>query len=250
MTSRYFLELAYNGAPFSGFQIQPTVKTVQGEIEHAFNVILKTSIKLTTSSRTDAGVHALQNFFHFDSELEICKKNIYNLNALLPREIAITNIYKMDSGAHSRFDATSRRYRYYIYDYKNPFLMDRGWYYPFKLDIELLREAAGVLMEYEDFTSFSKRNTQVHSFLCHIMEASWEQTENTLVFTVEANRFLRGMVRALVATMLKVGRGTISIATFKAIIDSKNCANADFSAPSQGLFLEKVNYPYKLTAVE
>ena len=250
MISRYFLEVCYKGEPFSGFQIQPNVVTVQGEIEQAFKIILKEPAHLTTSSRTDAGVHALQNFFHFDSELEISKKNIYNLNALLPREIAITNIYKMPPEAHSRFDATSRRYRYYIYDYKNPFLIDRGWYYPFTLNMERLQEAANLLMEYEDFTSFSKRNTQVHTYICNIIEASWEKTDTALIFTVEANRFLRGMVRALVATMLKVARGSLSLEDLRVIIESKDCARADFSAPAKGLFLEKVSYPYKLTEVD
>lgn len=238
------------GTHFSGFQVQPGIRTVQGELEDALAVLLKSPIRLSTSSRTDAGVHARQNFFHFDSDIDLHHKMIYNLNAIIARDVAVTNIYEMEDTAHSRFDALSRLYKYYIYNSKNPFLADRGWYYPFKLDVGLLQEAAGVLKGYKDFTSFSKRNTQVHTFICDIQEATWDWENNVLVFTVRANRFLRGMVRALVATMLKVGRGTITLDQFREIIESKNCAKADFSAPAKGLFLEEVRYDYKLTAID
>lgn len=238
------------GTNHSGFQIQPNMPTIQGEVERVMETLLRIHIPLTTSSRTDAGVHAHQNFFHFETDLAISHKMIYNLNAMLPRDISITNIYKMPDSAHARFDAVARRYRYYIYGYKNPFIADRGWYYPFKKDLILLNKAADLLMEYEDFTSFSKRNTDVKTFICHIQHASWVMESDCLVFTVESNRFLRGMVRALVATMLKVGRGTISLDDMRGIIESRNCANADFSAPAKGLFLEEVRYPYKLTGVE
>lgn len=128
-------------------------------------------------------------------------------------------------------------------------MWDRGWYYPFKLDVDLLNQAAEVIKSYEDFTSFSKRNTQVHTFICHIQQAGWTMDGNHLVFTVEANRFLRGMVRALVATTVKVSRGSITLEGLREIIESRNCANADFSAPAKGLFLDAVRYPYPLTAV-
>ena len=248
--AKYFLELSYMGTRYNGFQVQPNVPTVQGELEKALKTLLKEEIDLSTSSRTDAGVHACQNFFHFESGLEITQKNIYNLNAILPRDIAVINIYKMHPEAHSRFDALGRKYKYYIYNYKDPFMWDRGWYYPFKLDIDLLNQAAAVVMGYEDFTSFSKRNTQVHTFICHIKEARWQMEGNTLIFTVEANRFLRGMVRALVATMLKVSRGAVTMEQFKAIIEAKDCAKADFSAPAKGLFLQEVSYPYQLTGIQ
>lgn len=247
---KYFLELSYMGTHYNGFQVQPSVPTVQGELEKAMKTLFKQHIELSTSSRTDSGVHARQNFFHFESGLEITAKNVYNLNAILPKDISIINIYRMHPEAHSRFDALGRKYKYYIYSYKDPFMSDRGWYYPFKLDVDLLNQAAAVIQGYKDFTSFSKRNTQVHTYICDIKEASWTMDGKTLVFTVEANRFLRGMVRALVATMLKVSRGTLTLDQLKEIIESKNCANADFSAPAKGLFLEEVCYPYKLTAVE
>jgi len=248
--AKYFLELSYMGTRFSGFQIQPNVPTIQGELEKAMKTLLRQPIELSTSSRTDAGVHARQNFFHFETALEITQKNIYNLNAILPKDISVINIYKMHHDAHSRFDASGRCYKYYIYHYKDPFMWDRAWYYPFKLNVELLNQAAGIIMEYEDFTSFSKRGTQVHTFICQISRAVWQMEDGNLVFTVEANRFLRGMVRALVATMLKVSRGSISLEQLREIIESKNCGNADFSAPAKGLFLQQVNYPYKLTAVK
>jgi len=248
--AKYFLELSYMGTHYNGFQVQPNVPTIQGALEKAMKTLLRQDIELSTSSRTDAGVHARQNFFHFETALELSQKNIYNLNAILPRDISVINIYKLHDDAHSRFDALGRKYKYYIYNYKDPFMWDRGWYYPFKLDIDLLNEAATVVMEYKDFTSFSKRGTQVHTYICNISSAVWEKQGNTLVFTVEANRFLRGMVRALVATMLKVSRGTISLAELKEIIASKNCANADFSAPAKGLFLEQVSYPYELTGIQ
>jgi tRNA pseudouridine38-40 synthase len=248
--AKYFLELSYMGTHYSGFQIQPNVPTIQGELEKAMQTLLRQQIELSTSSRTDAGVHARQNFFHFETDLFITQKNIYNLNAILPKDIAIIDIYKMQDEAHSRFDALGRCYKYYIYNYKNPFMWDRGWYYPFKLDLDLLNQAAELIQQYEDFTSFSKRNTQVHTYICQISQAIWQMEDNNLVFTVEANRFLRGMVRALVATMLKVSRGTISLQQLREIIESKNCGNADFSAPAKGLFLQQVKYPYKLTAVQ
>ena len=248
--TRYFLALSYMGTHYSGFQVQPDVITVQGALESAMKVVLRQHIELSTSSRTDAGVHARQNFFHFDSKLDITQKNVYNINAVLPKDISILNIYKMHPEAHSRFDALGRKYKYYIYNYKDPFLWDRGWYYPFKLDLALLNSAASMLLQYDNFEAFSKRNTQVHTYICHINKACWELDGKMLVFTVEANRFLRGMVRALVATMLKVGRGSITLDDFRAVVESQNCAKADFSAPSKGLFLEEVVYPYELLPVE
>ena len=147
---------------------------------------------------------------------------------------------------HSRFSAVSREYSYFIYRTKNPFLKDRAYYYPYRLDIELLQEAGQVLFAHTDFTSFSKRNTQVKTFECTIMAAEWSATHDGVCFNVTANRFLRGMVRGLVGTMLKVGRGVISVPDFKKIIENKDCSKADFSAPPQGLFLNKVNYPETL----
>ncbi len=245
---RYFLELAYKGTHYSGFQVQNNAPTVQLEVEKAMATIFRQAFALTGSSRTDAGVHALQNFFHFDTELEIVSRHIYNINAVLPPDISVKGIYPMPETAHCRFDAIGREYKYFIYNEKNPFSEDRAWMYPYPLDIDLLNEAASLLMRYEDFTSFSKRNTQVKTFLCAIEQSGWQREENMLVYTVRANRFLRGMVRGLVGTMLKVGRGQMDLADLKAVIEAKDCSKADFSTPPQGLFLVSVHYPEQISA--
>lgn len=242
--SRYFLEVSYHGKEYGGFQIQQNVRTIQSEVERAFQIFFKQPVALTGSSRTDAGVHALQNFFHFDFDRNIESRSVYNLNAILPEDIVIRNLKPVPDDSHSRFDASSREYRYYLYTNKNPFLKDRAYFYPYTLNLDLLEEAAGILTTYSDFTSFSKRNTQVKTFLCNIMVSEWHTTEDGLYYYVKANRFLRGMVRALVGTMLQVGRGKTSIEGFRQIIESRNCTLADFSVPAHGLFLCKVNYPY------
>lgn len=240
---RYFLELAYKGTAYSGFQVQENVPTVQSAVEKALQTILRTTVELTGSSRTDAGVHALQNFFHFDLPQILDPKVVYNLNAILPPDIAVKGLHHVADDAHSRFHATSREYRYHIYREKDPFLNDRAWFFPYHLDISLLNEAAAILKEYRDFTSFSKRNTQVKTFICDIQYSQWRQEGKQLIYEVKANRFLRGMVRGLVATMVRVGRGNMTIEEFRKVIEAKDCSKADFAAPGAGLFLVKVNYP-------
>ena len=254
---RYFLEVAYKGSAYSGFQSQHNANTVQAEIEKAFNILLQVSSPgnkegvgfiLTGSSRTDTGVHALQNFFHFDSMLPLHHwKGIvsaaslsYKMNAILPDDIVIKAIKEVADNAHCRFDAISREYNYYIYRKKDPFLKDRAYFFPYKLDVEKMQAAALLLKEYADFTSFSKRKTQVKSFICQITESNWIQEDDCLVYKVKANRFLRGMVRALTATMLKVGRGKISLDEFRNIIEAKDCTKASFAVPAHGLFLVEV----------
>lgn len=244
--SRYFIEVAYNGAQYSGFQIQPNAKSIQEEIQKALKILFKQDFSLSCSSRTDAGVHAVGNYFHFDTEHlpenEMLTKYIYNLNAILPNDIVVKNIYQVADTAHSRFDARSRSYQYSVYQLKDPFVSDRAYYYPYNLDIEKLQTAANILKEYQDFTSFSKKNTQVKTFNCTIIRSEWSVQNNLTIYNVEANRFLRGMVRGLVGTMLKVGTGKTSLEAFRNIIESKNCSKADFSAPAHGLFLLKVLY--------
>lgn len=244
--SRYFIEVAYNGAQYSGFQIQPNAKSIQAEIQKALKILFKQDFSLSCSSRTDAGVHAVGNYFHFDTEClpknEILAKYIYNLNAILPNDIVVKSIYQVADTAHSRFDAKSRSYQYSVYQLKDPFVSDRAYYYPYNLDIEKLQAAAKILKEYQDFTSFSKKNTQVKTFNCSIIKSEWSVQNNLTIYNVEANRFLRGMVRGLVGTMLKVGTGKTSLEAFRNIIESKNCSGADFSAPAHGLFLLKVLY--------
>ena len=239
--SRYFIEVSYKGTNYSGFQVQLNANSVQAEIEKALQIYFKQKFVLTGSSRTDAGVHAVQNFFHFDSLVTI-NDEAYNLNAILPADIVIKKIYEVNEKMHCRFDAVSREYQYYIYQHKNPFLQDRAYYYPYSHNIYLLQQAAKEIMNYVDFTSFSKRNTQVKSFLCNIHESEWLTQTDYLVYRVKANRFLRGMVKGLVGTMLQVGRERLSVDGFKAIIEAKDCTKVDFSVPSHGLFLHKVEF--------
>jgi len=246
---RYFLELSYKGTAYSGFQVQENARTVQSEMERALRILFRQDVELTGSSRTDAGVHAKQNFFHFDTELAIADRHIYNLNAILPPDIAVQGIYPVAETAHCRFDAIAREYKYLIYRHKNPFLVDRGWQYPFPVDIDLLQQAAALLMEYNDFTSFSKRNTQVFTYICTLERSEWQRDGDQLVYHVRANRFLRGMVRGLVGTMLRVGRGQLSLDGLRAVVAAKDCSRADFSTPAHGLSLEKVVYPVDLQSI-
>jgi tRNA pseudouridine38-40 synthase len=241
--SRYFIELSYKGTRYSGFQSQENAVTIQSEVEKAFMVLHREQAMLTGSSRTDAGVHALQNFFHFDYPNAVHPQFVYKLNAILPPDIVIKRLHVMGEEAHSRFDAQSREYNYFIYRSKDPFLEDRAYYFPYQINLGRMQAAAAILKEYEDFTSFSKRNTQVKTFLCRIEQSEWKEQGDCLVYQVKANRFLRGMVRALTATMLKVGRGKISLDEFKSIIEAKDCTKASFAVPAHGLFLVRVNYP-------
>lgn len=238
---RYFIEVSYKGTNYSGFQIQNNANSIQAEIEKALEIFYKRKFELTGSSRTDAGVHARQNFFHFDTDVAI-KEDGYNLNAILPWDIVVKNISAVADKAHSRFDAKSREYHYYIYKQKNPFLHETAYFIPYPLDIELLQQAAKEIFNHTDFTSFSKRNTQVNSFLCTIYMSEWVQEANCWVYKVKANRFLRGMVKGLVGTMLLVGKKKITMEEFKKIIESRDCSNADFSVSSHGLFLHEVSF--------
>ena len=241
--SRYFLEVAYKGTNYSGFQVQQNANSIQEEIEKSFQTLQKEKIVLTGSSRTDAGVHALQNYFHFDFDGEIDPHFVYKMNAILAGDIVVQKLVHVPQQAHCRFDALSREYKYFIYGHKNPFLKDKAFYFPYKLNIELMQEAAETIKKFADFTSFSKRKTQVKTFICHITESGWQWEEDCLVFYVKSDRFLRGMVRALVATMLKIGRERMTVGEFKEIIELKDCTKATFAVPAHGLFLIKVNYP-------
>ena len=243
--SRYFLEIAYKGNNYSGFQSQKnTEKTIQEEVEKAFATLQKEKVIMTGSSRTDAGVHALQNYFHFDYDDKIHPQFVYKMNAILPGDIVAKKITQMPDKVHCRYDAVSREYKYFLYRKKDPFLSDRAFYYPYKIDLDKLQEAALLLTRYKDFTSFSKRRTQVKTFICNIMESKWLQEGDCLAYYVKGDRFLRGMVRALTATMLKVGRDKMSMTEFQGIIEARDCTLASFAAPSQGLFLISVNFDF------
>lgn len=239
--ARYFLEVAYKGTRYSGFQIQENANTVQAEIEKAFLTLHRQPVFLTGSSRTDAGVHALQNYFHFDFETEVHPQFVYKMNAVLPSDIVIRQLHQMPSNAHSRFDASSREYEYRIYRSKNPILKDTAFYYPYKLNLDSLEEAARMIKGQTNFFAFSKTNTQVKNYNCIITKSRWIYEEDLLIYNIEGNRFLRGMVRLLTASILKVGRGSLSLKQFEAffITDGK----CGYSVPAHGLFLKSINYP-------
>jgi tRNA pseudouridine38-40 synthase len=243
---RYFIEVAYKGTHYSGFQVQDNAGSVQEEVEKALAVYFRSTLALTGSSRTDTGVHARQNFFHVDFEGIIEPSSIYNLNAILPADIVILSILPVAAAAHCRFDAVSREYRYYMYREKDPFLADRAYFFPYTLDLQMLGDAAALLLRHTDFTAFSKKRTQVKSFICAIEESRWTIEDGALIYRVRANRFLRGMVRGLVGTMLQVGREKISLERFEEILRQKDNRQVDFSVPGHGLFLFRVNYPVSL----
>ena len=240
---RYFIEVSYKGSRYSGFQVQENALTVQSVLDKSLSTLLRGQIVTTGSSRTDAGVHALQNFLHFDTDLPLHPQFLYKMNAILPEDIVLKAIYEVPPDAHARFAALGRSYEYYLYMRKDPFMKDRGYYFPYRVDTGLLEEAAAIVKGYTDFTTFSKRNTQVNTFLCAIRESYWTFNGEHMVYNVSANRFLRGMVRELVGTMLRVGRGKLSLQEFRDAIESRDCTRADFAVPPQGLFLVKVSYP-------
>ncbi|MDP4214403.1 MAG: tRNA pseudouridine(38-40) synthase TruA [Bacteroidota bacterium] len=240
--SRYFLELSYMGTAYSGFQVQANANSIQAEIEKAFFVYFRQPVNMTGSSRTDTGVHARQNYFHFDFEERISQDAVYRLNAILPGDISIRSIREMPAGAHCRFDAESREYRYYTYGKKDPFLRDRAYYYPYPVDLGQMQEASRRLVKNQDFSSFSKRNTQVKNFLCTVWESEWEREGDCLLYRIRANRFLRGMVRGLTGTLLQVGRGILTIEDFEEIVAGKDRNKVNFNVPAKGLFLVNVRY--------
>lgn len=244
MMARYFLEVMYDGTAFHGSQLQGELPTVQLAINNALSTLFREPVISFGASRTDEGVHALCSFYHFDTEQELHSSFLYKMNAILPNKIATRAVYKANNPElNARFDAISRQYRYRVFPYKNPFLLDKVLHYPFKLNTDLLHQTAAIIKEYTDFESFSKRNTQTFTFKCTIMQSYWLKDGDELQYIVEANRFLRGMVRGLVATQLQVARGKYSLDDFRNIIEAKDCTKADFSVAGHGLYLEKIVYP-------
>ena len=242
---RYFIEFAYNGKEYFGFQIQPNAISIQETLDKSLSLLLRDKIEIVGAGRTDTGVHAKQMFAHFDTDQEIDIPNtIQKLNSFLPKDIAIFNIIKVKPDAHARFDATSRTYEYHITTFKDVFNSDGSWKAHHELDLDLMNEACKILFEYSDFECFSKIHTDVKTFNCKISEAHWQQNGNHIVFTITADRFLRNMVRAIVGTLINVGIHKTSLSDFRTIIESKNRNNAGFSVPAHGLYLTKVKYPY------
>jgi len=244
---RYFIQIAYDGSLYHGWQIQPNAVTVQELLDKAMSTFFRQPIETLGCGRTDSGVHATQFFAHFDVEhLEEFKvmNAVAGINAMMPYQIAAKRILPVADDAHARFDATARAYKYFIHFEKNPFKLNRSWLVKDKLNVALMNRAANELLNYTDFSCFSKSNTQTFTNNCKIVKAEFEELNDGLVFTIEADRFLRNMVRAIVGTLVRVGRKEIDIEEFKNIIDSKNRSNAGQSVPACGLYLVKVSYPY------
>ena len=240
---RYFIELSYNGKNYHGWQIQPEAISVQEKINNALSTVYQKDIQIVGAGRTDTGVHASQMFAHFDIDKLIDDNLVFKLNSILPNDVFIKAIFLVDDEKHARFDALSRSYEYKIWLGRNPFLLDFSWQiHSQKPNVTLMNEAAKLLLDYEDFESFSKVKTNVHTFNCNVTEAFWVQKDNQLTFHISANRFLRNMVRAIVGTLLDVGLDKISISDFKNIIESKNRSNAGLSVPAKGLFLTQIKY--------
>mgnify|MGYP000256469437 FL=1 len=240
---RYFIELSYNGKNYHGWQIQPDAISIQEKINNALSTVYQKDIQIVGAGRTDTGVHASQMFAHFDIDKLIDDNLVFKLNSILPNDVFIKAIFLVDDEKHARFDALSRSYEYKIWLGRNPFLLDFSWQiHSQKPNVTLMNEAAKLLLDYEDFESFSKVKTNVHTFNCNVTEAFWVQKDNQLTFHISANRFLRNMVRAIVGTLLDVGLDKISISDFKNIIESKNRSNAGLSVPAKGLFLTQIKY--------
>lgn len=241
---RYFIELAYQGTCYHGWQMQPDAISVQEVLEKTLSLFFRKEIKVVGAGRTDAGVHAKQLFAHFDlDELIDAKKIGYKLNSFLPKDISVQNIIQVADKAHARFDACSREYEYIISLRKNPFSQDLAYQMNSAPEIRVMNEAAKILLQYSDFQCFSRSNTDVKTYLCNVTKAVWEQDDFELKFTITANRFLRNMVRAVVGTLLNVGFGKITVDHVHEIIKSKDRSNAGASAPAHGLYLTKVCYP-------
>ncbi|WP_423149552.1 tRNA pseudouridine(38-40) synthase TruA [Rubrolithibacter danxiaensis] len=244
---RYFLELSYKGTAYHGWQVQPNAVTVQEVLENALCTVFRQQIETVGCGRTDTGVHAKQFYAHFDLEEfagEMDKSKVQSLNAVLPKDIAVHRIIEVEEDAHARFDATERSYEYHIHFQKDPFKQDYSWLLRDVPDLEAMNEAASVILEYRDFSCFSKSNTQVFTNNCLVSEAVWRRTDSGIVFRITADRFLRNMVRAIVGTLIPIGRGDFKPEGIRNIIESKNRSNAGTSVPACGLYLTRILYPY------
>lgn len=241
---RYFIELSYFGKAYHGWQNQPDSISVQEVLEENLSKVLRKKLDVVGAGRTDAGVHAKQMFAHLDYEREIDTELLqYKLNSMLPKDVAIAEIFKVKDDAHARFDAVSRSYEYHIVQEKDAFSVDFAWFLKHQLDIEKMNKAALVLREYKDFKCFSKSRTDVKTYNCRIDDARWELKDNRLVFHITADRFLRNMVRAVVGTLIEIGQGKYPESHIHEVIKSKDRGKAGTSVPAHGLYLTRIEYP-------
>ncbi|ADF51320.1 tRNA pseudouridine(38-40) synthase TruA [Zunongwangia profunda] len=241
---RYFIDLAYLGTAYHGWQIQPEAVSVQQVLQEALSKILQQNIEVVGAGRTDAGVHATQMYAHFDADLNCDEKTLqFKLNSFLPKDISIRQLFKVQSQAHARFDACSRSYEYHIVNFKDPFKIDLAYYLLKQPDIEKMNHAAAMLKDYTNFKCFSKSRTDVKTYNCNITAAFWEQSKDELIFHITADRFLRNMVRAIVGTLLDIGLGKNSVEFLKEILKSEDRSMAGTSVPAHGLYLTRIEYP-------
>ena len=241
---RYFFEISYKGTNYHGWQIQSNAISVQQVLQERFKQLTGDAVEIIGSGRTDAGVHAKQQYFHVDIKNELDTLDFqYHLNAVLPNDIVVHSIYKVGPEAHARFDASSRSYDYIITSQKDPFHENEVYIYHKSLDLEKLNSASELLLGKHNFVSFSKVKTQVNNFNCEVFFARWIRQEEQVVFQIKANRFLRGMVRAIVGTLLLVNEGKIGVNMIEEILLSKNRKNAGRSVPAEGLYLSQIIYP-------
>jgi len=245
--ARFFLKLAYDGTNYHGWQVQENAHTVQAELEKKIGLMLSDKISVTGCGRTDTGVHAQEFYAHFDTgKMPFEPKDfVYKLNRFLPVDIAVFDLFEVSPDMHTRFSAVSRTYKYFINTKKNPFNTKYSYYFNGDLDVDAMNRAAKYITKYDDFTSFSKLHTQTATNICKISEAAWEVlNDGRLIFTITADRFLRNMVRAVVGTLIEVGKKRITPEDVKSIIEAKDRSKAGFSVPANGLFLEKIKYPF------
>ena len=241
---RYFIYFSYDGTNYHGWQIQPNANSVQEELQKALTTLLRKDVEVVGAGRTDTGVHARFMAAHFDYDAPVDFHQLkYKLNRLLPRDIAVSNIEQVADDMHARFSAVSRTYRYYVTTCKDPFNRNYSWQTHFELDFALMNEAAALLGDYEDFGAFCKSHSDVKTTLCDVMYAKWHQTsDDSWYFEITANRFLRNMVRAVVGTLVEVGRHRMTIDDFRKVIEGKKRTEAGESMPGHALFLERVEY--------
>lgn len=237
------MELAYHGKAYHGWQRQPNAVTVQEVVENALSIFFQDAVVIVGAGRTDSGVHARQLFAHFDIGLQLSKGIIFRLNSLLPKDIAIKNLFSVPAETHARFDASSRTYEYHIVQEKDPFTVDSAYFIKTKLNVEKMNEAAAFLLKYTNFKSFSRSRTDVKTYDCKLEYAYWEQKEDKLIFNIKADRFLRNMVRAIVGTIVEIGLDKMAVEDIHEIIKSKCRSEAGASVPAHGLFLTKIEYP-------
>lgn len=244
--NRYFVEISFRGTNYHGWQIQKNAPTVQQKLNECFSTVLREEIRITGAGRTDTGVHALYYVGHFDSSKENLHKDesfLNHINHFLPSDIAVHRIISVNSDAHARFSALTRTYEYWICRHKNPFLEGYAWMLFRKLHLDAMQKACRYLIGVHDFSSFCKVHSGAHTHICQVTEAYWIEQNSMLVFHITADRFLRNMVRAIVGTMIEIGKGSCPPEQIAAIIEARNRSAAGESVPAQGLFLTKITYP-------